>query len=105
MAKPFDERSLGIWLLESGFRHRLESRGLPLPGETTLIAAALYVGRTPALNTWILLACASLGAIFGDNAGYWIGRGFGFPILRITLDGSCGMSDFTGRDVFVIGPR
>src|SRR6516165_10459621 len=59
----------------------LESMGLPLPGEATLIAAALYAGKTQALNIWIIIACAAAGAIVGDNLGFWIGREIGFPLL------------------------
>jgi membrane protein DedA with SNARE-associated domain len=59
----------------------LESMGLPFPGEATLIAAALYAGKTQALNIWIIIACASAGAIVGDNLGFWIGREIGFRLL------------------------
>jgi membrane protein DedA with SNARE-associated domain len=59
----------------------LESMGVPIPGETALIAAALYAGKTEALNIWILIAFASAGAILGDNIGYWIGRELGFRVL------------------------
>lgn len=59
----------------------LESMGLPLPGEATLIAAALYAGKTQALNIWIIIACAAAGAIVGDNLGFGIGREIGFPLL------------------------
>jgi hypothetical protein len=45
--------------------------GVPVPGETALIAAALYAAKTQALNIWVLIAFASAGAIFGDNFGYW----------------------------------
>ena len=59
----------------------LESLGLPLPGEATLIAAALYSGTGQQLNIWLVVASASLGAIVGDNVGFWLGRDFGFPAL------------------------
>jgi membrane protein DedA with SNARE-associated domain len=59
----------------------LESMGVPLPGETALVAAALYAGKTHALNIWVLIAFASAGAIVGDNIGYWIGREVGFRVL------------------------
>jgi membrane protein DedA with SNARE-associated domain len=59
----------------------LESMGVPVPGETALIAAALYAAKTQALNIWVLIAFASAGAIFGDNFGYWIGREIGFRVL------------------------
>jgi membrane protein DedA with SNARE-associated domain len=59
----------------------LESMGVPVPGETALIAAALYAGKSHALNIWVLIAFASAGAILGDNIGYWVGREIGFQVL------------------------
>jgi membrane protein DedA with SNARE-associated domain len=58
----------------------LESAGLPLPGETALVTAAIFAGQGT-LNVFLVVACAAAGAILGDNAGYWVGREFGFPIL------------------------
>ena len=52
----------------------LESMGVPLPGETALIAASIYAGSTHHLNIVVLAAVAASAAIIGDNAGYWIGR-------------------------------
>jgi membrane protein DedA with SNARE-associated domain len=52
----------------------LESMGIPLPGETALIAAAVYSGATHQLNIVVLAVVATGAAIIGDNAGYWIGR-------------------------------
>jgi membrane protein DedA with SNARE-associated domain len=52
----------------------LESMGIPLPGETALIAAAVYSGATHHLNIVVLAVIATCAAIIGDNAGYWIGR-------------------------------
>ena len=65
----------------------LESVGLPLPGEATLIAAAVYAGTTQRLNIWLVITCASLGAIVGDNLGFWIGRELGFRLLVLLLLG------------------
>ena len=52
----------------------LESMGIPLPGETALISAALYAGTTHHLNIAVLAVVAASAAVIGDNAGYWIGR-------------------------------
>jgi membrane protein DedA with SNARE-associated domain len=52
----------------------LESLGIPLPGETALIAASLYAGTTHHLNIAVLAAAAAAAAVIGDNAGYWIGK-------------------------------
>lgn len=52
----------------------LESLGIPLPGESTLIAAALYAGTTQHLNIVTVALTAAAAAIVGDNAGYWLGH-------------------------------
>jgi membrane protein DedA with SNARE-associated domain len=51
----------------------IESMGVPLPGETTLIAAALLASQGQ-LNVGIVIAAAATGAIIGDSVGYYIGR-------------------------------
>ena len=51
----------------------LESMGLPLPGETILVLAAIYAATEPTFNVWVVVAVAAFGAILGDNAGYWLG--------------------------------
>jgi membrane protein DedA with SNARE-associated domain len=58
-----------------------ESMGLPLPGEATLIAAALVAGSSGSLNIWLVIAAAAGGAILGDTAGYWIGRKLGYWLI------------------------
>src|SRR5208283_2748555 len=57
----------------------LESAGIPMPGETILVAAAILAGQGK-LHLWGVIGAAAAGAILGDNCGYWIGREFGFPI-------------------------
>lgn len=59
----------------------LESMGLPLPGETTLVLSAVYAGTHSDLKIAGVIAAAALGAIVGDNVGYWLGREFGYPLL------------------------
>jgi membrane protein DedA with SNARE-associated domain len=68
--------SYGAWLV--GGAIAVESMGIPVPGETMLITAALYAGTTEQLNVWHVVLAAIIGAIAGDNAGYWIGRTVGF---------------------------
>ncbi len=60
----------------------LESMGIPLPGETALITAALYAGTTHHLSVAVLAAAAAAGAVIGDNAGYWIGRTGGLRLAE-----------------------
>jgi membrane protein DedA with SNARE-associated domain len=54
----------------------LESAGVWVPGETALVAAGVLASRG---HFWIaeVIALAALGAILGDNVGYWIGRIYG----------------------------
>ena len=59
----------------------IESIGVPVPGETALIAAALYAGSTGKLQIWWVIAVAIAGAIVGDNIGFSIGRYGGAKLL------------------------
>ncbi len=59
----------------------LESAGLPLPGETVLLTSAAYAGSTGNINIVLVVAIAATAAILGDNAGYWVGRRWGLPLL------------------------
>jgi membrane protein DedA with SNARE-associated domain len=58
----------------------LESAGVPLPGETALVTAAIFAGQGT-LHIEGVIGVAALAAILGDNCGYWVGREFGFPLL------------------------
>jgi membrane protein DedA with SNARE-associated domain len=58
-----------------------ESMGIPVPGETALIAAAIYA-RDGKLNIVFVIAIAAAGAIIGDNLGYLIGRKGGRALLQ-----------------------
>jgi len=59
----------------------LESTGVPLPGETTLVAAGLYAGATHRLNIFGVVLAAAAGAILGDNLGYLVGHWGGYRLL------------------------
>ena len=60
----------------------LEAMGLPLPGESLLIATAIYSAATHKLAIEWVLVSAALGAIMGDNLGYYIGYRLGRPLLE-----------------------
>jgi membrane protein DedA with SNARE-associated domain len=60
----------------------LESTGIPLPGETMLLTAAIYAGTTHRLHIALIIAAAAAGAILGDNLGWWVGREGGYRLLR-----------------------
>ncbi|MBS0561777.1 MAG: DedA family protein [Proteobacteria bacterium] len=60
----------------------LESLGLPLPGESLMIAAAIFAATTHQLNIAVLIPAAATGAILGDQIGYVIGRWVGFRVLK-----------------------
>src|SRR5450755_5071166 len=59
-----------------------ESVGIPLPGETSLILAAVYAGRTHQLSVWVIFAVAAAAAMLGYNVGFWIGGQGGYRLLR-----------------------
>jgi membrane protein DedA with SNARE-associated domain len=45
----------------------LEAIGIPIPGETMLIAASIYAGTTHDLDITLVIGAASCG----DNIGFW----------------------------------
>src|SRR2546429_9558291 len=59
----------------------LESMGLPLPGETILVLAAIYAATEPSFNVWVVIAVTAFGAIVRDNADYWLGLRYGYALL------------------------
>jgi undecaprenyl-diphosphatase len=57
-----------------------ESMGIPLPGETALITAAILAARGR-FDIVTVIAIAAAAAIVGDNLGYLIGRRGGRKLL------------------------
>jgi len=49
----------------------LESFGIPLPGETALIAFGILASQGHYSIYWVIVL-AALAAIVGDNLGYWV---------------------------------
>src|SRR6202047_1126460 len=59
-----------------------ESTGVPLPGETILVAAALPAATNAQINIVVAVLAAATSAIVGDCMGYMVGRRLGMPFLR-----------------------
>src|SRR5918997_5754723 len=58
----------------------LETIGVPVPAETTLVAAAVLASQGR-LNIELVILPASVAAIVGDNVGYLLGRRLGRRVL------------------------
>jgi membrane protein DedA with SNARE-associated domain len=58
----------------------LESFGLPVPGETALIACSVLASQD-SLHIGAVVVVGVLAAVIGDNLGYWAGRAGGRPLL------------------------
>jgi membrane-associated protein len=59
----------------------LESMGIPSPGETALVLAAVLASQGK-LSIWLVIPIAILSAIVGDNLGYLLGRRLGRDVLE-----------------------
>jgi len=65
----------------------IESAGVPVPGETALIAASVLASQGH-YSLVSVIAVGAAAAIVGDNGGYWLGRLGGrrllerIPVLR-----------------------
>jgi membrane protein DedA with SNARE-associated domain len=58
----------------------LESMGIPSPGETALVLAAILASQGK-LQIWLVLVIGISSAIIGDNLGYWLGRELGREVF------------------------
>jgi membrane protein DedA with SNARE-associated domain len=59
----------------------LENAGVPVPGETILLAAGFFAAEGH-FQLWTVMAVAAFGAVLGDNAGYFIGQRVGRAALE-----------------------
>jgi len=59
----------------------IESSGIPFPGETMLLLASFFAAVDHQLQIPVVIACAALGAIIGDNIGYYIGSTGGRAVV------------------------
>lgn len=81
----------------------LESTGVPLPGETILLASGVLAQRGH-LDVQDAIVFGILGAVVGDQLGYWVGREGGRPFVlkwgryvRITPERLSRAEDFFAR--------
>jgi membrane protein DedA with SNARE-associated domain len=59
----------------------LESMGIPSPGETALVLAAVLASQGK-LQIWLVIVIGIASAIIGDNIGYLLGRTLGREVLE-----------------------
>ena len=64
----------GYWVVFFGVM--LENAGLPIPGETILLAAG-FASALGLFHLPLVMLIAATGAVIGDNIGYWVGRYYG----------------------------
>ena len=72
-------KAYGLWVLFIGIT--VECMGIPVPGETMLVSAALYAGSTHRLTIGSVMLVAATAATVGGMIGYAIGRGIGLRLL------------------------
>jgi membrane protein DedA with SNARE-associated domain len=69
----------GVWLVAGMIA--LECICIPVPGETILVAAAIYAGTTHDLNIVSVIVAAIIGGIVGNTIAFWLGCNFGYRLL------------------------
>jgi membrane protein DedA with SNARE-associated domain len=72
-------QAYGLWVLFAAVM--LESMGIPVPGETALVTAAIFAGTTHVIGIRSVVLVAAGAAIIGDNIGYLIGRSIGIALV------------------------
>ena len=58
-----------------------ESMGIPIPGESTLIAAAVFAGLGQ-LNIFVVILIGLVACVIGDSFGFLIGLVFGRRLIE-----------------------
>src|ERR1051326_5855457 len=71
-------KGYGYWIVFFGVM--LENAGLPVPGETILLAAGFFASEGH-FSISLVMIIATTGAVLGDNGGYWIGHRVGRSVL------------------------
>jgi len=80
--RPYLEAPWGYVIVGAAtFLENSVGAGVIVPGETIVIIGGVYAGLGD-LSLPLIAAVAVIGAIFGDNVGYWIGRRFGRGFLE-----------------------
>jgi membrane protein DedA with SNARE-associated domain len=69
----------GVWLVAGAIA--IECLCIPLPGETILVAAAVYAGSTHRLDIWHIVEAGIIGGVLGNAVAFWIGRMHGYRFL------------------------
>ncbi|AEV81503.1 alkaline phosphatase [Actinoplanes sp. SE50] len=59
----------------------VESFGVPAPGQTIMVAAAIYAGAGR-MNIYVVALICFVAAVLGDNIGYWIGLRGGRAVVN-----------------------
>jgi membrane protein DedA with SNARE-associated domain len=59
----------------------LENTGLPVPGETALLAGAALSHFGPLALPWVIVTAAA-AAVLGDNLGFFIGHHYGRALIE-----------------------
>ena len=68
----------GYWIVFFGVM--LENAGLPVPGETILLAAG-FCASLGHFSLPMVMLIAATGAVLGDNCGYWLGHRVGRGVV------------------------
>ncbi len=80
--RPYMEAPWGyVVVFAATFLENSVGAGVIVPGETLVIIGGVYAGLG---DLWVpgVATVAIIGAILGDNLGYWIGRRFGRGFLE-----------------------